>query len=62
MHWILLIAMSGGYSGSSPAVAGVEFDNLPACQFAARALRDKAEDSKVNIDYAGYVCVPKGGV
>ena len=40
--WILVIMMSGGYYGSSPAVSTQEFNSKDSCMTAASFLRKQS--------------------
>lgn len=66
MKWILLIYLSGGYGGNSPAATSAEFGTKAACQAAFSALyaelnkRKPYPDSNRTPEIMRGVCVPKG--
>lgn len=54
--WILIIALTGGYFGTTPAVTTAEFTSEARCMAAAAALLERASLGRAHI---GVACVLK---
>lgn len=55
MHWVLILMMTGGYGGSSPAVGFHDFGDEIACAVAGVNAKDTQTKEYYHVEWR---CVP----
>jgi len=58
MHYILIIALYGGYLTSSPSLTSIEYNNQKSCEIAAQQVKNKLPKGATNS--VSVICTQQG--